>query len=229
MSDIHSVSATVSPAGWHASNKSGLILKLVVHEGVEDLKNELFLIDGKPNGKQYALVLAEIDDNGQVLEVKAKPTKKPFGKAAAILRREIAGYASTLHTHEFLACFGTDADYQDWCRKQPCAKTGQTNDIEFAHVRRSNTSGTGFKAKYSGIPLTSEIHRQQHQQGEETTFGSKDWMPRKLDDYLSAWVASHFGKDSLGYVDPQDMCEHLQELGKIYVLPTFYRNFRDDQ
>ena len=225
MSDTMTLSACVSPAGWSASNKMGDVIRLVVHDGIDALKNELFLIDGKPNGKQYALVLAEIDDNGQVVEVKAKPTNKPFGKEAAILRREIAGYASTLHTHEFLACFGTDADYQEWCRKQPCAKTGHTNDIEFAHVRRSNTSGTGFKAKYSGIPLTSEIHRQQHNQGEETTFGSKDWMPRKLDDYLSAWVASHFGQPSLGYVDPKHMCEHLQGLNKIFVLPVAYRLF----
>jgi len=58
-----------------------------------------------------------------------------------------------------------DALYQEWLRKQKSCLSGKQPCIS-AHVRRANNSGVGCKPLCSGVPLTDEEHRYQHQHGE---------------------------------------------------------------
>ena len=59
--------------------------------------------------------------------------------------------------------YGTDADYQKFCRTLPCAVTGLTSNVIFAHHRNAGNAGTGFKPPYSGIPMDYFEHLRQHE------------------------------------------------------------------
>ena len=212
------------------ANNWVLTLSVLDEDVALALKNELINAAGKGNGKMYALALVELDDNEHIVEAPKKKANqpKPYGKAAQLLRYELDGrFLSTIRNPAFCEVFGSDVKYQAWCRTQVCAHTGQMgsdcDSIVFAHVRRSATSGTGYKAPFMGIPLLNSVHLQQHHQGEATLFGSKDWMDKQRDDHVSRWMASFFGEESLGYVDPLLMLQHCEKKGAAHLLPANYR------
>lgn len=85
--------------------------------------------------------------------------------------------------------YGTDADYQAWCRKQPSARSGETKNVIYAHYRLASNSGTGIKPPYSGIPLTVEEHLIQHQIGQFEFLPREEWE-RLIYIHLCEWKYS---------------------------------------
>jgi len=85
--------------------------------------------------------------------------------------------------------YGTDKQYQAWCRTQPSAYSGDTRNIVFAHHRTAANAGTGFKPPFSGIPLTYEEHNLQHQIG-AWSFMSRDRWDFLCQLHLEKWVNS---------------------------------------
>ncbi len=124
--------------------------------------------------------------------VQSKPEKGPHGEFARDL--VLSGFFNSGKVREY---FGGDKAYQDWCRQQRCALTGLT-PCEYAHVRRAGDSGTAYKPKYSGIPLTHEAHAYQHQHGEQAciehykvdTKGktAKEWFDHLAQNFLRTWL-----------------------------------------
>lgn len=81
---------------------------------------------------------------------------------------------------EVWKAIGSDSDYQDWCRHQPCVITGDKYNIEYSHVRRvANGSGVAHKPEYSGVPMCHSAHEYQHQHGYEAL---SKWYSIKLDE-----------------------------------------------
>lgn len=196
------------------------------------LKDELINIQGKGNGRLYGCALAEVDESEQLIETpKAIAKVKPYGDAAKVLRFDAEGFLPAIRVKEFCWIFGTDTDYQEFCRTQPCAKSkkdgSMIDPVVYAHVRRSKDSGTAFKADYMGIPLLNSIHLDQHQHGEITTLGSKDWMEKARDEHISKWIGSKFGVDSLGFVNPRAMVQKCIAAGKLHLIPLAYRKFAE--
>jgi hypothetical protein len=83
--------------------------------------------------------------------------------------------------------YGTTKSYENWCRKQPSARSGQTNNIVFAHFRTAKNAGIGMKPPFSGIPLTYEEHQTQHQIGQFEFMPREEWE-RLIKIHLEAWV-----------------------------------------
>ncbi len=85
--------------------------------------------------------------------------------------------------------YGTDKEYQAFCRTLPCAITGKTNRIVYAHYRTAQNSGTAFKPPFSGIPLEYHEHLRQHQIGQFAFLPKERWemLCRK---YLEMWKNS---------------------------------------
>ena len=92
--------------------------------------------------------------------------------------------------------YGSDKEYQAWCRNQPSAYSGgwsvYTADGKgrniYAHHRTAANSGTGYKPEYSGIPLTWREHTSQHQYG-QTALASAGWWEQQRIAHLARWIA----------------------------------------
>ena len=69
---------------------------------------------------------------------------------------------------------GTDKEFQAWVKEQPSMLGGGIT--VFAHVRRAWNSGVGMKPLFSGVSLTDEQHKLQHQKGELTCLQSRGWF-----------------------------------------------------
>ena len=82
---------------------------------------------------------------------------------------------------------GTDDDFQAWCRKQPCAFTGATYGVVYAHYRTAANSGIGMKPKYSGLPMTQSLHALQHQHGHDAVAPREEWE-RLVKLHLERWA-----------------------------------------
>lgn len=82
--------------------------------------------------------------------------------------------------------YGTDKDYQAFCRAQPSALSGQTNNIVYAHYRTAQNAGTGYKPPFSGVPLTVDEHYRQHQYG-VYTFAPSEWWEYQCALHLERW------------------------------------------
>jgi hypothetical protein len=86
------------------------------------------------------------------------------------------------------AAYGTDAEYQAFCRKLPSASSGATPCI-YAHYRSATNSGIGIKPEFSGLPLTYSEHLLQHQIG-QYEFASREWWETQIKAHLSLWIRS---------------------------------------
>jgi len=71
--------------------------------------------------------------------------------------------------------YGTDADYQKFCRTLPSAYSNSRDNIVYAHYRTAQNSGIGIKPPYSGIPLTWAEHTLQHQIGQYSLMSRERW------------------------------------------------------
>lgn len=85
--------------------------------------------------------------------------------------------------------FGTDENFQAWCRKKPSAYSGKNNNIVFAHYRTAKNSGTGIKPVYSGIPLTMQEHQIQHAIG-QYSFMTRERWEYLVQAHLEQWALS---------------------------------------
>lgn len=147
---------------------------------------------------------------------------KPYGKAA-----------SSLHANGFflvpavLEAIGTDAEFLDWVRAQPCAVTGErdyhkdeatgvvTERCDPAHVRTvANGAGTAIKPPYCAIPLVHSLHDLETRYGKSALYvaahdGCKEtgvdlinvaseWMDKQRNIYVVDW-ASHRLSTDLGF------------------------------
>jgi len=89
--------------------------------------------------------------------------------------------------------YGTDADYQAWCRTRPSAYNPRNNPsnskIEYCHYRTAANSGIGCKPPYSGIPMTMQEHQLQHRVG-TFNFMSRERWEYLVNQHLEMWAAS---------------------------------------
>lgn len=156
---MYRVSFEITQDTWQNfvdANTKGMILAgrlFVCNEGIEE--EEQTAAAEKPTTK------------------KKDPEKGPYGELATHLYRD--GFFMNPHVREAL---GTDAQYQDWTRHQPCIITGDFDYVEvtsggglvprceYCHVRRSGDAGTSIKPEYSGVPMKHAPHQLQHSGGE---------------------------------------------------------------
>lgn len=138
--------------------------------------------------------------------------------------------AGWFYSREVAAAFGTDEQYQEWCRHQPSAYSGRSDWYEelgeprcvYAHVRRADISGTGYKPHFSGVPLTNAEHQRQHQHGESALDGFD--MQKSAGEHLRQWlrktIRAHFGVESMAEVDPHEFRSECERLGIGHTLPS---------
>lgn len=142
-------------------------------------------------------------------------------------------YASALHKNGWfyarrvLEAIGTDEEFREWIRSQPCVVCGdgdlveQTGELkcEAAHVNRpSGDSGLGLKADYSCVSLCHKCHVLQHTLGvpglylvfrdrkgfnvdldaDSVRSTAFEWFDKQRDEKLKQW-ASITLKQNLGY------------------------------
>jgi hypothetical protein len=193
--------------------------------------------------------------------VKTAEPVKPYGHQASELYRSGFFYALPV-----LEAIGTDVEFLDWIRAQPCAVTGErdyhkdeatgvvTERCEAAHVRRiADGAGTAEKPPYSAIPLVHAWHDAQTRYG-ESVFADlsknvydresrllgvevnldaknaarlgKEWMDKTRNKYVVDWashtLASLFGKQSMGFVDPDDVVLWATARNIPHYLPKTY-------
>jgi hypothetical protein len=143
---------------------------------------------------------------------KAQKEDKPFGAKASLLHK--GGFFLNPHV---LKCIGSDAQFLEWVRHQPCAvtqefdrntdeATGETRErCDAAHYRSiEGGAGTGIKPPYSAIPLVHHWHDRQTREGHsvfadqlrDLPEGMNDetagrlWMERRRNHYVSLWASS---------------------------------------
>ena len=104
----------------------------------------------------------------------------------------------------------SDKKYLEWLRTQPSCISGEYSEYvngqgmnPACHVRRANNSGTGYKPKFSAIPLTHKEHGIQHQYGEaallntkpiktmDELHNAKEWFEKKATEYYEKWKCLH--------------------------------------
>ena len=196
-------------------------------------------------GEVFFWKMVESDHLEEVIHVQEK-TKGPYGKLA-----------KQLHTCGFFRAppvwkaVGTDEQYQAFSRTRPCCVTGRFDHdeatgaerTEFAHVRRAGSSGTGYKGKYSGVPLIHEVHLLQHQKGELAAYNlflklkgkppsddvqeAKDWFNKKALENVQMWahkaLRDEFNVDSLTKIEPEKILAWAEEKGVTNILPRCYK------
>jgi len=181
-----------------------------------------------PNGEETV----SYGPGGEIRRVQ----NKPYGKEAAELYR--IGF---FYNPKVLEAIGTDAEFLEWIRQQPCAMTGefdrnedgQGNFIErceAAHFRAiADGAGAGLKPPYSAIPLVHAWHEGQSRWGygvfdtdNPHTINDKDgdptlgyaWMGRQRNHYVVIWASSR-----LAY--------HLKRESMGYVEPSILLEWAD--
>lgn len=100
-------------------------------------------------------------------------------------------YEQIQATRARCAELGTDKEFQEFVRSRASCLSGVgRGKCVYAHVRRAAFSGTGMKPEFSGVAMTDDEHKLQHQKGEATVlsarFGmvitpeaAKDWFDRE--------------------------------------------------
>lgn len=105
--------------------------------------------------------------------------------------------------------YGTNADYEAYCRKQPCAICGNWAEYhaikgylsQFCHVRDAGNAGTGYKPPFSGHPGCGTCHNAAHQHGEAwclknnlggewTRESAHEWFKNAARESLECWIES---------------------------------------
>lgn len=182
---------------------------------------QAFTLFGQPS---VAVAIARLTQQAAQQDARRKAAK-PYGEAYKALY--LHGW---FYSRDVAEALGTDAEYQDWVRTQPSAYSGGCDwdcdkgepRCEYAHVRRARDSGTGYKPKFSGIPLTHAEHHIQHQHGESALEGLD--MEKKAGEYLAKWIKIKlyqlFGVQSLGEVEPRKFRETMIALSIAGTLPN---------
>lgn len=159
--------AGLNPNPTFSKTKEGPVYR-VSFEVTQELW-QLF-VDGKTQGLIVAGQLFRSEDG------------EPAARDEPVEKGEFGHYVKDLVKNGFylnphvIEKFGTDDDYQIWTRKRPCIISDQNDWVdgqplcEYAHVRRADNSGKGTKPKFSGVPMTHEMHKLQHDKGETAAY-----------------------------------------------------------
>ena len=169
-------------------------------------------------GHQVGVAFAEVDN---------QQGDQDYGDMSATLM-----LSSFFRSANVWEAIGTDEQYLEWLRTQPCAYCGDhdfvngTGLCEAAHVRRvANGSGASIKPKYSAIPLCRTHHRKQHNEG-ESALGSEDWWRSKRISYIRRWckltLKSILGYESWKYIPPSEVYDWAEKHGVENLLPKDY-------
>ena len=162
--------------------------------------------------------------------------EKPFGKQASELYRTGFFYVPAV-----LEAIGTDAEFLDWIRAQPCAVTGErdyhkdeatgtvTERCDPAHVRTvANGAGTGIKPSYCAIPLVHSLHDL------ETSFGKAalyvaahankrhDERPEETERLASEWMDKQRNEYVVAWAS-KTLAAHFKQPSMGFVPPTDMR------
>lgn len=163
------------------------------------------------------------------------PETKPYGKQASELYRSGFFYVPAV-----LEAIGTDAEFLDWIRAQPCAVTGErdyhkdeatgvvTERCDPAHVRTvANGAGTAIKPPYCAIPLVHQLHDIETKHGKAALYlsanvgyeampqnvlerAASEWMDKQRNEYVVAWAS-------------KTLAAHFKQLSMGFVPPTDMR------
>ena len=203
---------------WGESRSGGPWIKLRLKDAEYlDVFRSMDTATMKKTGHVLNVTIAQGD-----IEVIAEEQKNLFGKEANFLHK-----SSFFRRPDVWKKVGTDDQFLAWIRQQPCAYSNQPGPCEAAHVRRvANGSGMGIKPEYSAIPLKSQHHQMQHQQG-EGVLGGKDWFDKQRIEHLHRWAWETL-KTTLGYahwnqVPPSALINWARENGVDMHLPPGYR------
>lgn len=72
---------------------------------------------------------------------------------------------------------GTDKEFQEFVRGRASCLSGLgRGKCVYAHVRRAAFGGTGMKTEFSGVAMTDEEHKLQHQKGEAAVLSARFGM-----------------------------------------------------
>jgi hypothetical protein len=146
-----------------------------------------------------------------------------FGTQAKALRLHV----DWMGNPEVWAVVGSDSQYLEWCRLQPCAHCKDPAPSEAAHVRRvANGAGMAIKPDYSAIPLCRRCHASQHQTG-ESAIGGKERVNQLRMRYVHQWVWERmraiFKVESMSAAAPALVFEWAREHDIEKFLPECYR------
>jgi len=186
MNDDEELSAILGSSTKCSTMADGT-LRIQVDIKPEDAQNA-FKLFGTPGS---AIALARITDAAAVEIDRPKPEKGPYGKFAQAL--VASGFFRIPRVWEGI---GTDEEYLEWVKHQPCALTGNFSEHHDsgeqycvpAHVRRvEHGSGTGIKPRYSAIPLMHDLHQQAHQHG-DTTLCPEEWWQKQRIKHIEKWA-----------------------------------------
>jgi len=178
-----------------------------------------------------------LDQNSLHIEGEPAPEAK-YGESSRIL------FASGfLRAPAVWAELGTDEEYLDWVRRQPCAVCGKWSEwredigegrCQAMHIRRvADGAGVGIKPEYCAVPGCHECHGQQHQSGEnsvivvddrgKTEQADKAWFDKVRVKYVQDWAKSKIvemaGVDHLNQVDPAQILLWAADHDLVRLLP----------
>jgi len=109
--------------------------------------------------------------------------------------RKIVFQSALFRTPEVWKVMGTDAQFLQWVRTNPCRVCKARAPSEAAHVRRvASGAGTGIKPEYAAIALCSKHHKQQHDHG-EGHLGGKELFNKWRIESVHAWCWVQMKKD----------------------------------
>ena len=140
------------------------------------------------------------------------------------------------------AAIMSDEDYQGAVRGMKSVISGNTPCV-YAHVRRAANSGTGFKPRYSGVPLKDAEHQAQHQSGERTVLAdcgvgmlsieaAKEWFGNRAARVRATVMSQALASRLPGYessradVEPRWVVEWFAENNLAHYLPERLRRLR---
>ena len=162
-------------------------------------------------------------------EVEKVPHRGNYGMEARALK-----LSSFFQSPDVWKQIGTDEQYLNWVRGQPCSVCGNFNYLEdgrevceAAHVRRVEAgAGTGIKPKYSAIPLCHQHHKLQHQKG-ESAIGGQEELDKMRMFHVEQWawdtLKHKLGYDSWKYVPPNVLKGWADDHNLLKYLPEEYR------
>ncbi|WP_018694347.1 hypothetical protein [Algicola sagamiensis] len=203
---------------------------------------EMFSAPGTPGAiARLTVDAAKKYQQNQMIQEEAKDSVRAYGEYAKKLKQSMF-----FRSQDVLRAIGKDSDYQAWCRTQKCAVTAKQDFTQpdgrcvYAHVRRADSSGTGYKPIYKGMPLLNEVHQLQHQKGEREALlayanlnlsvdEAKAWFDKRADEHLQRWAWERL-KGLLNYnswanVPPSVLVEWAKENEVFQHLPLCYREW----
>lgn len=196
---------------------SGVAQRLRLKKGPPRL-----VIDLLATSDEEEMEAIEALDQAQIYIARLKDHAQSYGAQATALK-----LSSFFRTTSVWKAIGTDADYMDWCRAQPCAICGLSPPSEPAHVRRINLgAGMSLKNTYGTIPLCRKHHGLQHAAA-ESAIAPQEEFDRLLIQHLERWAwaktKEQLGYTSFRYVPPEALWNWAEARGVSSYLPHEYQ------